>query len=109
MLARTLTLLAVLVIVPAVRADDAADADAKVKEYLKGIKGAEAARVTPLTGDGMKEAFPDHTLFGVLFPLYPIAHGVFETRSTTSLLPCMSREPSLKSLVLPRTASRKYS
>lgn len=73
MLARSLALLAVFLFVPVARADDAADADAKVKEYLKGIKGAEAARVTPLAADGMKESFPDHNLFAVLFPLYPVA------------------------------------
>lgn len=73
MLARSPALLAVFLLVPVARADDAADADAKVKEYLKGIKGAEAARVTPLAADGMKESFPDHNLFAVLFPLYPVA------------------------------------
>src|SRR5262245_341894 len=42
MLARTLALLAAFVLAPAVRADDAKDAEAKLKEYLDGIKGSEA-------------------------------------------------------------------
>jgi hypothetical protein len=44
-----------------------------LKDYLAGIKGTEAARVTQLTADGVKETFPDHTLFAVMFPQYPIA------------------------------------
>jgi hypothetical protein len=53
--------------------EDVKAAQERVAEYLKGIKGAEAARVTPLTADGVAETFPDHVLFAVLFPQYPIA------------------------------------
>jgi hypothetical protein len=73
MLSRTLALCALFLILPAARADDVKDAEDKVKEYLKGIKGAETGRVTALTGDGVKETFPDHVLFAVMFPQYPIA------------------------------------
>lgn len=60
--------LCALYFAPAARGGDAADAEAKLKDYLGTIKGTEAARITPLTGDGVKEAFPDHTLFAVMFP-----------------------------------------
>jgi hypothetical protein len=54
-------------------ADEVKAAQENVTEYLKGIKGAEAARVAPLTVGGGGETFPDHVLFSVLFPLYPVA------------------------------------
>lgn len=75
MLARTLSLLALCLFVPGLRADDedAKAAQARLTEYLKGIEGADAARVTPLSGDGLAAMFPDHTHFAVLFPLYPVA------------------------------------
>ena len=65
--------------------------------------------------DGVTQAPPSAVVIqgiwmcGVAYasPLYPIAHGVFSTRSTTSLDPCMSRDPSLKSVSSPRTASWK--
>jgi len=73
MLARTLALFVAFTLAPNVRADDATDPESKLKDYLKTIKGAETARVTALTGDGVKETFPDYVLFGVLFPQYPVA------------------------------------
>ncbi len=73
MLSRTFALLAILTLVPAVRADDVTDAEAKLKEYLLGIKGAEAGRVSSLTADGMKETFPDHVLFAHVIPQFPLA------------------------------------
>jgi hypothetical protein len=48
-------------------------AQGKVTDYLKGIKGAQGGRVTALTGDGMGPTFPDHVLFAVIFPQYPVA------------------------------------
>ncbi|MBA4187925.1 MAG: hypothetical protein C0467_07890 [Planctomycetaceae bacterium] len=48
-------------------------AHTRVTEYLKGVEGADAARVTPLTGDGLAATFPDHILFAVMFPQYPVA------------------------------------
>lgn len=42
-------------------------------EYLKGLKGGESARVTALTADDTAQTFPDHILFAVLFPQYPVA------------------------------------
>lgn len=72
MLARTLALLAALAFVPAVRADDASDAEAKLKEYLATIKGSEAGRVTALA-DGTKETFPDFVLFSHVIPQFPVA------------------------------------
>ncbi len=73
MLARTLALLVVFALVPAARADDAKDAEAKLKEYLAGIKGSDAGVVTPLAADGMKETFPDHVIFSHVIRQYPIA------------------------------------
>ena len=72
--ARTHTrILAVFALVPAARADDVKDAEAKLKDYLAGIKGSEAGRVTTLTADGVKETFPDHVLFSHVIPLFPVA------------------------------------
>lgn len=86
MLARTLALLAAFALLPAVRADDAKDAEGKLKEYLGTIKGAETARVAPLTGDGMKETFPDHVLFAVTFPQYPIARIAPEPLNSANVI-----------------------
>lgn len=72
MLVRTLAVVAVLVLVPAVRADDVSDAEAKLKEYLGAIKGSEAGRVTALA-DGTRETFPDFVLFSHVIPQYPLA------------------------------------
>jgi hypothetical protein len=73
MLARTVVLLAVFAFVPGARADDTTDAEAKLKEYLAGIKGSEAGQVKTLTEDGMKETFPDHVVFSHVIRQYPIA------------------------------------
>ena len=54
-------------------ADEVKAAQERLTEYLKGIKGAEAARVTPLTADGVGATFPDHVVFAVIFPQYPVA------------------------------------
>jgi hypothetical protein len=54
-------------------ADEIKQAQARLGEYLKTIKGAEAARVTALGSDGMGPTFRDHVLFGVMFPQYPVA------------------------------------
>jgi len=54
-------------------ADDVKAAQARLTEYLGTIKGAEAARVTPLTADGFSATFHDHVAFAVLFPQYPVA------------------------------------
>jgi hypothetical protein len=78
MLTRTLTVLAVLVLVTTARADDVKDAEGKLKDYLGTIKGAEAGRSAALTADGVKETFPDHVLFSVLFPRFPVARVVPE-------------------------------
>jgi hypothetical protein len=76
---RILTLLTALAFTAgAARADepkvseDVKAAQERLAEYLKGIKGAQAAGVTPLA-DGTAETFPDHVLFSVLFPQYPVA------------------------------------
>jgi hypothetical protein len=53
--------------------DEVKAAQAKLTEYLKGIPGAEAARVTPLAADGTGPTFPDHVLFSAIFPQYPVA------------------------------------
>jgi hypothetical protein len=53
-------------------ADEVKAAQEKLAAYLKGIEGAESARVTALTADGAA-TFPDHVLFAVTFPQYPIA------------------------------------
>jgi len=73
MFTRTLALLAAITFTPVAKADDVKDAEAKLKEYLKDIKGSEAGRVTALTADGVKETFPDHVLFSHVIPLYPVA------------------------------------
>jgi hypothetical protein len=73
MFKRTLALLAVFALASAARADDVKDAEAKLKEYLAGIKGSDAGVVTALTGDGMKETFPDHVVFAHVIRQFPIA------------------------------------
>ena len=78
--------LCVLAFAPPARGDDAADADAKLKDYLGTIKGAEAARITPLTGDGVAEAFPDHALFAVMFPQYPLARVAPEPLQSANVI-----------------------
>jgi hypothetical protein len=72
MLARALALLALFALAPTARADDAKDAEAKLKDYLAGIKGSEAGQTT-LLADGTKETFPDHVLFSYVIRLYPVA------------------------------------
>src|SRR5262245_23688769 len=69
----TLALVAAFALAPAARADDVKDAEARLKEYLNGIKGSEAGRVTALTADGEPATFPDHILFSHVIPLYPVA------------------------------------
>jgi hypothetical protein len=54
-------------------ADEVKAAQERVAEFLKGIKGAETARVTALTADGIGTTFPDHVLFAVMFPQFPVA------------------------------------
>jgi hypothetical protein len=73
MFARTLALVAAFALTPAVHADDVKDAEGRLKEYLGGIKGSEAGRITALTADGVAETFPDHVLFSHVIPLYPVA------------------------------------
>ncbi len=53
--------------------DEVKVAQERLSEFLKGIKGAETGRVTALTADGIGATFPDHVIFGVLFPQYPVA------------------------------------
>jgi hypothetical protein len=85
MFTRTLSLLVALALATTLtagplRADDAKPSDEEVKaaqarvaDYLKTIPGAESGRVTALTGDGLPATFPDHIVFAVLFPQYPVA------------------------------------
>jgi hypothetical protein len=54
-------------------ADEVKAAKEKLTTYLKGIEGADSARVGELTADGMGAAFPNHVMFSVIFPQYPIA------------------------------------
>lgn len=69
---RAIAVFAALVLSSPCRADDATEAEAKLKEYLGGIKGSEAGRVT-LLADGTREAFPDFVLFSHVIPQYPVA------------------------------------
>ena len=85
MFARALALLALFALLPAVRADDAKDAEAKLKEYLAGIKGSEAGQVTPLA-DGTKETFPDHVLFSHVIRQYPIAREAPPPLKSTNII-----------------------
>jgi hypothetical protein len=48
-------------------------AQARVTDSLKKIEGADAGRVAPLSGDGLAATFPDHILFTLAFPQYPVA------------------------------------
>lgn len=73
MLARTCAIIALFAFAPVALADDVKDAEAKLKEYLDGIKGSDAGRSTPLSADGVKETFPDHVLFSYTIRLYPVA------------------------------------
>jgi len=54
-------------------AEEIKAAQDRLMEFLKGLKGAELARVTALAADGVPATFPDHILFSVLFPQYPVA------------------------------------
>ncbi len=72
MFVRTLAVVAALALVPSARADEASDAEAKLKEYLGTIKGSEAGRVA-LLADGTKETFPDFVLFSHVIPQFPVA------------------------------------
>lgn len=45
----------------------------RLTAYLKRIEGAEAGQVNPLSGDGLASTFPDHILFSVMFPQFPVA------------------------------------
>jgi hypothetical protein len=54
-------------------AEEVKAAQDRLMDFLKGLKGAETARVTALAADGVPATFPDHILFSVLFPQYPVA------------------------------------
>ncbi len=84
MFTRITTLLTALAAASPAAADDpkkpasptAAEVEAAQKrlaEYLGKLPGGQAARVTVLTGDGVGTTFPDHVLFAVVFPQYPLA------------------------------------
>lgn len=51
--------------------EEVKDAQARIAAYLKALPGGEAARVAVITASA--EPFPDHILFSVLYPLYPVA------------------------------------
>src|SRR6516225_432174 len=53
--------------------DEVKAAQERLTEFLKGIKGGESGRVATVTVEGVGATFPDHVLFSVLFPQYPIA------------------------------------
>lgn len=72
MLMRLFAVCAIVVCVSSARADDVKDAEAKLKDYLKDIPGAEAGRVTALA-DGTAETFPDFVLFSHVIPQFPVA------------------------------------
>ena len=75
------TLFAIVALITAANMDDPPSptidevkvAQERLKDYLAGIKGADAARITALTADGTGSTFPDHVLFAVTFPQFPIA------------------------------------
>ena len=68
-------------------ADEVKEAQGRVSEYLKGIKGAEAARVTALSTTGTGgETFHDHILFSVLFPQYPVARVAPEPLKSSNVV-----------------------
>lgn len=56
--------------------EDVKKAQTRVEEFLKGIEGAAAGRVNPLTSDGVAATFPNHILFTVTFPQFPLARVV---------------------------------
>jgi hypothetical protein len=51
---------------------DPAAQQARIAEYLKGLDGAPTARIGAQVGDGLAATFPDHTIFSVLFPQFPV-------------------------------------
>lgn len=61
-------------------------AQARLTDYLKGIKGAETARVTALTGDGIGTTLPDHVLFAVMFPQFPVARVAPEPLKSSNVV-----------------------
>ena len=67
-------------------AEEVKAAQERLTEYLKSIKGAEAARVTALTGDGIPATFPRHTLFAVMFPQYPVARVAPEPLNSSNVV-----------------------
>lgn len=94
MFGRTPALLVALTLASPVLADDPkppTDEDVKaakdrVADYLKGLKGGEAGRVTALTGDGLPATFPDHILFAVIFPQYPVARVAPEPLQSSNVI-----------------------
>lgn len=86
MLARIFAIFVLFVATSGVRADDAKDAESKLKDYLAAIKGADAARVSPLSADGVKETFPEHTLFAAVFPQFPVARVAPEPLKSANVI-----------------------
>ena len=67
-------------------ADEVKAAQERVAEFLKGIKGAETGRVTALTADGIGTTFPDHVLFAVMFPQFPVARVAPEPLKSANIV-----------------------
>ena len=67
-------------------ADEVKAAQARANDYLKDLKGADSARVSALTTDGLSATFPDHILFSVLFPQYPVARVAPEPLKPSNIL-----------------------
>ncbi|MBA4067246.1 MAG: hypothetical protein C0501_26770, partial [Isosphaera sp.] len=85
----TLTLVAALLLPaqdPAKPTPEVEKAQKVLAEYLKGIPGAAAGRVTPLTADGLPETLPDHVLFAVNFPQFPVARVAPEPLKSSNVV-----------------------
>ncbi|HSQ54632.1 MAG TPA: hypothetical protein VLM40_02720 [Gemmata sp.] len=101
MFPRTLAILAAVTIASGIaRPDDkkgpseeeVKTARAKLENYLKGIPGTQAARTTALTGDGMGQTFPNHVVFAVIFPQYPVARIAPKPLSSANVVAVPKKE-----------------
>jgi hypothetical protein len=96
MLTRTLCLFAVLALLAGTATaadepkspteDEIKAAQEHLTEFLKDIKGANNGRVTAITGEGVGAMFPDHVLFSVLFPQYPIGRPAPAPLKVTNII-----------------------
>jgi hypothetical protein len=80
----------------------------RLTEYLKGIPGTEAARVTPLTMDGAGTTFPDHVLFAVIFPQYPVARVAPPPLKSSNVIAIPAQKTAKPTAITDATGLEKF-